>query len=103
MALSILALWCERSPKHDPREIHSHGAPVHDRLETDPIGRVGIANAKLPIATRNELLNAIEKELAFTQHDPCVAIPRTVVIVVTGKSFPLLFRFERFRSAVFSA
>src|SRR4051794_39756536 len=97
------ALGREGSTKHDSRETHSHGAPVNDRVETEPIGRLGIANTKLSVAARNELLNAIEVELAFTQHDPRVAVPGTVVVVVTGESFPLFLRLKSLRAGILRA
>src|SRR5678816_4021279 len=93
----------EHAPEDYPREVQPHRASVDDRLEIHPIRPRRIAESKLPITTRHERLHAFDEELSLAHHDTRIAVPRTVVVVMTSKTFPLFLRLERLWTSVLLA
>src|SRR6185437_14154892 len=69
-------------------------------FESHPVRAFRIADPKLPISPQQKRLHAFDEELAPAHHDPRVAVPRAVVVVMPDKTFPLLLRFETLRAGV---
>ena len=95
------ALRSKCSPEHDTRIVQAHCSSVYDRLETDPIRPIGIADPKLSIPTRHQRLHSVNKELSLAHNDARITVPGAVVKVMPRKPFPLLLSLESLCARVF--